>query len=81
MQIDLSSQSIDSLIHGGTAGLILFGAYVAWKTRDLIDSMKTRLDRDESFHKEYPPHRHTNGTITYSPYYKPGKVEHMSGGD
>ena len=36
-----------------------------------------RLNRDESIRKDYPPHRHSNGSINYPPDYPPGSVEHI----
>lgn len=36
-----------------------------------------RLNRDESLRRDYPPHRHINGSISYPREYQPGQVDHL----
>lgn len=70
----LISTAFDYVIHGGSMGVILFGAVVFLKVND-------RLKRDESLRKDYPPHRHigTNGSsvIVYPEDYQPGKIDRL----
>lgn len=63
------SAALDWLMHGGQTGACLAIAYFAIK----------RINRDESLKKDYPPHRHFNGSILYPKEYPPSKIEHLRG--
>jgi hypothetical protein len=68
-------QWIEYALRGGNVGLLAFAAYILW-------TVKGRLDRDESLRKDYPPHRHINGTkILYPQEYPPAKIERFEAGD
>lgn len=69
----LIPQAVDLLIHGGNAGFMGVAIYV------LVRVLK-RLNRDESLHKDYPPHRHINGTrIVYPSEFQPTPIERLDG--
>ncbi len=55
--------------------LMKHGEFIA--TIAMVWVVISRINRDESLRKDYPPHRHSNGTITYPPDYSPGTVEHL----
>lgn len=60
---------LDYIFHGGTLGIFLV---VAWK-------VISKLNRDDSLKRDYPPHRHINGFITYPQEYPApdiGKLGH-----
>ena len=66
---------LDWVIKGGNMGLLTACGLLLWK-------VKGRLDRDDNLLREYPPHRHINGSrILYPKEYQPVPIEHLSGGD
>lgn len=61
-------------IHGGTTGLLVAAlAVLVWAVRILT--------RYHSILKDYPPHRHINGKVLYSPDFPPPAIERLAGGD
>jgi hypothetical protein len=63
-------QLSDYLFHSGTLGIFIL---VAWQ-------VTRRLNRDESLKRDYPPHRHVNGSrIMYPEEYQPSKIENLGG--
>lgn len=63
--------SIDLLLHGGDLGAFFFVIYVGYKVNN-------RLNRDESLRRDYPPHRHINGSVIYPSEYEPAQVDHLT---
>lgn len=76
MQIETSAMSaiVEWLLKGGNVGVLLFVGVIGVKVND-------RLKRDETLHKDYPPHRHVgmNGSsaIVYPEDYQPAKIEKL----
>lgn len=67
---------LDLILRGGDAGALLAAVWaIVWATR--------KISRQESLMRDFPPHRHTNGTISYSPDYPPPMFErlHVGQGD
>jgi hypothetical protein len=61
-------QLSELLFHSGTLGIFVFVAYYVVQ----------RLNRDESLKRDYPPHRHVNGSrIMYPEEYQPSKIENL----
>lgn len=61
-------------IHGGTTGLLIAALVVlVWAVRI--------LSRYQGILRDYPPHRHINGKVLYSPDFPPPAVEQLQGGD
>lgn len=58
---------IDHLLHGGEfLTFLLVGlGFIRY------------INRRESIERDYPPHRHVNGSILYPPDRKPGTIEKM----
>lgn len=67
---------IELILRGGNIGFLAAAIVLLWK-------VKAYLDRDESLRKDYPPHRHVNGSrIIYPTDYQPSPIERLSeGGD
>lgn len=73
MQIEINSAMIDYAIHSGSIGVMALGAYIGFK-------VNARLNREESLRRDYPPHRHVNGTrIIYPQEYQPSPIEKLDG--
>lgn len=51
-------------------GMLTVFAGVAWR-------VIKRLNREETLHSDFPPHRHVNGTILYPREYEPGHIDHV----
>lgn len=68
--IDIIPQALDLLLHGGNVGVLALAAWVGIKVLN-------RLNRDESLRRDYPPHRHINGSVVYPAEYEPAKVGHL----
>lgn len=61
--------SLNWLLNGGNIMALLCVMGVLLK-------VNARLNRDESLKKDYPPHRHINGTrIVYPQEYQPSPIE------
>lgn len=67
---------IEVLLRGGQTGMLGLAAVV------LVWAVRT-LTRYQDLLKDYPPHRHINGTrIVYPKEYQPAPIEHLAeGGD
>lgn len=64
---------IDLALRGGTFGLLAALAWLLW-------NVKGHFDREENLKRNYPPHRHINGTrIIYPQEYRPAPIEHLAG--
>jgi hypothetical protein len=62
------NQILDYLFHSSELGLFVIVAWYVVK----------RLNRDESLKRDYPPHRHVNGSrIMYPKEYQPSKIENL----
>jgi len=61
--------TLDYLFHSGQLGIFVM---VAWY-------LIKRLNRDESLKRDFPPHRHVNGSIIYPQEYEPGRVDKVMG--
>jgi hypothetical protein len=61
----------DYVFHSGSLGIFIV---VAWQ-------VIRRLNRDESLKRDYPPHRHINGSrIMYPKEYQPSEIENLGKG-
>jgi hypothetical protein len=61
-------QLSDYLFHSGTLGIFIL---VAWH-------VIKKVNRDDSLKRDYPPHRHINGSrIVYPKEFQPSKIENM----
>jgi hypothetical protein len=59
-----------ALRSGNTGALVLVG-WIGLK-------INAKLSRDESLKRDYPPHRHVNGTkILYPDEYQPSPIERL----
>lgn len=71
MQADLIPQWLDLGLHGFFAAVAL---YLLGAAKRLYD----HVHADEAIKKEYPPHRHINGTrIVYPKEYQPAPIERL----
>lgn len=69
--LEFTPNTLEMLLQGGNIGVLAFVGWVAIK-------VNTRLVREESLRRNYPPHRHIEDTVIYPDEYPPAKVEHIS---
>lgn len=63
---------LDDLFRILSGGAAVAAISLAWK-------VISRLNREESLHRDFPPHRHINGSIIYPREYVPTAVEKLPG--
>lgn len=66
MQIEQIA-GLKDLLLGANGGILGAAIWVLWK-------VNVRLTRDESIKRDYPPHRHVNGSVIYPDDYPPSPV-------
>lgn len=69
----LNPQVIEWLFKGGNISFLAACVF-------LFAKVLKRLNRDESLHRDYPPHRHINGSrIVYPNEFQPTPIERLDG--